>query len=373
MAGPVVRFQAPELPPVADVAAYFGKSEQARWYSNGGPCYGLFIERVEGFLDGDVSCVATANATLALMVGLRALVGDSPSRQLVLMPSFTFAATALAARWAGLTPAFVDVERSSWHLCPEALARGLEARQGEVCAVLACSTFGMPPASEMTRRWELACQQAGVPLLVDSAAGFGAQDEAGRRLGLQGDAEVFSFHATKPFALGEGGLLSTRDPRLRDRVARLANFGFVNGVISDEAGLNAKLAEWPAATGLAVLDRFEEVIETRRGYAHQIMAEFIQNGFRGQAGAAGAVWQFVPLLAPTRKSRDAVLERARATEVEVRSYFSVPLHRMPAFAGHEILGSMACTEELAERVISLPMANDLSAEAIDRITSLAVA
>jgi dTDP-4-amino-4,6-dideoxygalactose transaminase len=374
-AGAVIRFQAPQLPPADAVSAYFALAEERRWYSNRGPCHELLVERLQDHLGGGLQCVPVNNATLGLLVGLRALAGEGDAgRREVLMPSFTFAAAMSAVRWAGFAPVLLDVEPDGWHLDPAALATALEQRGDRVAAVLAASTFGVPPAAATTAAWEAATRAAGVPLLVDSAAGFGAHGPDGRELGGQGDIEVFSFHATKPFAIGEGGLLTTADPELAARATRLANFGFEDGVVRGDVGLNAKLPEWSAATALAVLDGYDGVLAARRERAEALLERITPLGFRRQALSAGAAWQFVPVLAETAALRDAVLARAREDGIEVRTYFDVPLHRMPAFAGAPRVGDLAVTEDLAARVLSLPMANDLSAAAIDAIaTSLAAA
>jgi dTDP-4-amino-4,6-dideoxygalactose transaminase len=365
----MIRFQAPQLPPVDAVAAYYARAESARWYSNRGPCHELLVERLERLLGPGVRCVPVANATLGLMVALRALVGGAPRRREVLMPSFTFAATIDAVLWAGLQPVFVDVEERGWHLDPEALRLALAARGDRVGAVLACSTFGAPPARAQRQAWEQAARDAGVALLVDSAAGFGALDEDGRPLGRQGDAEVFSFHATKPFAVGEGGLVTTTDHELASRMMRLVNFGFEDGVVHDEVGLNAKLPEWSAATALAVLDGYDDVLAGRRATAARMLDGLTRHGYRGQAGTRRAAWQFVPVLAPSAPVRAAALACAGRDDIELRSYFDVPLHRMPAFASAPIAGDLRCTEDLAQRVLSLPMANDLSDADVDAITA----
>lgn len=354
----MIRFQTPQLPPVAAIAAYYARSEEVRWFTNRGPCHELLTERLEARLGPGVHCVPVANATLGLMLGLRALLGARPARREVLLPSFTFAATASAVSWAGLEPVFVDVEPSSWHMDPDALQGALADRAGRVGAVLACSTFGVPPSIAHRKAWERAARDAGAALLVDSAAGFGATGEDGRPLGRQGDAEVFSFHATKPFAIGEGGLLSTTREEVATRAARLANFGFEDGVVHDAPGLNAKLPEWSAATALAVLDRYDDVLRCRRSAAREIVEALAPYGYTGQAGSGGAAWQFVPLLAPSRRVRDTALDVARGRDIELRTYFSVPLHRMPAFASVPAAGRLRRTEDLAARVLSLPMAND---------------
>lgn len=367
----MIRFLMPQLPAASAIERYFDRSRETRWFSNDGPCLRLLVERAERFLGGGVRFVPTANCTLALMLGLRALAGrPQAERSEVVLPSFTFPATVDAVLWCGFTPVFADVDAHSWHLSPDGLAEALAARRGQVAAVLACSTFGCPPPPAVSEAWSRLTSDAGVPLLVDSAAGFGAVDERGVPLGSQGDAEVFSFHATKPLPIGEGGALATRSAELAESVRRLANFGFgPDRVVEAEPGLNAKLDEWHAAAALAGLDSLDDVLAARRTRAAHIRGALEAHGYEFQQGSELGTWQFVPVLAPSASVRDAVLVRAREAEVEVRSYFDPPLHQMTAFAGYPHAGSLAVTESLAKRMLSLPMANDLSADALDRITA----
>ena len=152
----MIRFQAPQIPPAREVEAYFALAEESRWYSNRGPCHELLVERLGRYVGPGVSCIPVANATLGLMVALRALTGTSPRRREVLMPSFTFAAAVNAVLWAGLEPVFVDVEPCSWHLDPAALENALDGRPHTVVAVLAVSTFGTPPPIALRTGWSRA-------------------------------------------------------------------------------------------------------------------------------------------------------------------------------------------------------------------------
>jgi len=365
----MIRFQAPQLPSPSRVARYYEAAEQSRWYSNGGPCHEALSERLERYVGNDVACVPVANATLGLMVALRAVTGQAPTRRLVIMPSFTFVAVVNAVLWAGLQPLFVDVEEGSWHLDVERLEHALDRCAGRVAAVLAASTFGTPPALAHREGWEALARRARVPLVVDSAAGFGAVDELGRPLGHQGDVEIFSFHATKPFAIGEGGAIITTDRSLARRCAALTNFGLRGGTVEEEAGLNAKLAEWPAATALAVLDDYAQIIDSRRSRAERMLAGLESLGYVRQAGSERSVWQFVSVLAPSAEIKESALILARRHEIELRTYFSLPLHRTPAFSDHAVIGGMDRTDDLATRILSLPMANDLPDSSIDAIVA----
>jgi dTDP-4-amino-4,6-dideoxygalactose transaminase len=365
-----IRFLSPRPPSLDAVRPYYLLAETARWYSNGGPCFAAFKDRLEGYVaPGEANAVPLANATLALMLTLRAL---APRREPdhVIMPSFTFAAAPSAAVWCGFRPAFADVEPDSWHLDPESLVRALAGLRGEVAAVIAGSTFGTPPPASIRERWEAACADAGVSLIVDSAAGFGSLGETGRPLGLQGDAEIFSFHATKPFAIGEGGLVSTADADLAGRIESLANFGFDPlREISGPVGLNAKLSELAAAVGLAMLDELDDVLATRRALGDEIRERLEPLGYVFQPGIERSTWQFAPALAPSAVARDRFMDVGRMNGIELRAYYE-PLHRFSAFEG-AWKTPLPVTEALSERAISMPMANDLSEAAVDRIVECA--
>ena len=356
----------------AAIDVYFQRSRDAGWLSNDGPCLRLFGDRLEDWLPNGVSCVPLANGTLALALALKSLTSNrSPEQSEVIMPSFTFAAVANAAHWAGLRPAFVDVDEGSWHAAPAAITSALEERGAQIAAVLVCSTFGTPPAAETTMQWEAEAARFGKPLVVDSAAGFGSESDHGDLLGGQGDAEIFSFHATKTFAVGEGGAVATKDKHLARKVRASANFGFnEDRVVDGEPGINAKMSELTAATGLAVLDQFVEVLERRRATAAKIVGAATSLGFTAQDRAAQSTWQFVPLLAPSSEVRARVLTNARRRSIELRDYFNPPLHAMPAFSGCIQLGSMEVTDRLSQRMLSLPMSNTLTDEQVEVLIKL---
>ena len=210
-----LRYQRPELPPLDDIARYYALSEEARFYANAGPCAQRLSARLAEYV-GDVACVLVGNCTLGLMAALRGSL-----RRAALPPEADRGAVVHLHR-DGLRD-HVGGFRATLrrHRARVVAARrrrpGTRARQvpgggGRRARVLDLRD-GPPPSC--ARRWRSACTDASVPLLIDSAAGFGAIDETGRPLGSQGDTEVFSFHATKPFAIGEGGAVVDSDPRSR--------------------------------------------------------------------------------------------------------------------------------------------------------------
>jgi dTDP-4-amino-4,6-dideoxygalactose transaminase len=356
-----------------EVLAHFRRSEAAGWYSNGGPCAIELTARLEQRLGSGTHAVLVSNATMGLLAALRAACGEpTGARRLILTPSYTFTATACAIEWAGFEPLFVDVDPEHWHIDPEQLEGALDAFGGEIAGVLACATFGVAPPPAVRAAWRAASADRHVPLVIDSAPGFGSVDAHGLPLGGLGDTEVFSFHATKPFAIGEGGMVATPDPELAERMRRLVNFGLAPGTrVSDVAGINAKLSELHAATGLAVLDRFDEVLAGRRRLAGALANATTGCGLGMQTGAFDGTWQFFQALAPTAAARTAALAAARDLDVEVRTLHDPPLHRHPAFARARRYGTLAVTDDLAARSLSLPLANSLPAGAVERIAEVA--
>jgi dTDP-4-amino-4,6-dideoxygalactose transaminase len=365
-----LRYQRPELPSLTEVARYYALSEEARFYSNGGPCYERLSSRLAEYV-GDVACVPVGNCTLGLIAALREICGPAGgARNLIAVPSFTFTATACAIQWAGFVPLFVDIEPDSWQLSPEALREALSRYDGRVAGVMGCSTFGTAAPTVVRDGWHEVCSDSGVPLLIDSAAGFGGVDDQGRPLGAQGDTEVFSFHATKPFAIGEGGAVTTPDPDLARRIGRLINFGIdPDSRTSTTAGLNAKMSELHAATGLAMLDRFQDALNRRRATAERLQDLLSAHPVSYQAGSANSTWQVFQMLVPDPSSRQRALALAATHNIEVRTCFDPPLHRHRAFAGAIVVGDLPVTERIAARTLSLPMANTMGPRQMTRMVT----
>ncbi len=367
----ILRYQRPELPPLSDVARYYALSEDARFYSNGGPCHERLADRLAARV-GEVTCVPVANCTLGLIAALREMCGaPSRRRRLIAVPSLTFTASACAIVLAGYEPLFVDVDVDSWQMDPAGLQDALGRHRGRVAGVMGASTFGTAAPHHVRAGWRSACSAHDVPLVIDSAAGFGATDDDGRPLGAQGETEVFSFHATKPFAIGEGGAITTPDRELGSRLRRFINFGLDPQThTSLFPGLNAKMSELHAATALAMLDRFDELMARRRGTAADLRTALRSDGLTYQQGCERSTWQVLPLLVSGPAERARVLEVADRLRIEVRPGFDPPLHRHPAFAAALLHSTLDVTDQLAARMVCLPMANTLGPRQTTRLVAL---
>jgi len=368
-----IPFQQPELPQVEAIMAHFQRSVDASYFANGGPCARELSTRIEERLGHQAHCVLVSSATTGLMAALRAVCGEPRGRKrLIACPSYTFTATAGAIVWAGFEPLFIDIEPDGYGLDPESLEAALKVRRGRVAGILAASPFGTASDTKLRDAWREIAARHKAPLLIDSAPGFGALDELGEPLGARGDTEVFSFHATKPFAIGEGGAVTTPDPEIAARIGRIVNFGMEPSTrMSTEAGFNGKLSELHAATGLAVLDDFDEILAGRRRLATRVMHAAEPSGLRYQRNAVGSTWQYFQALTPDVATRERILAAAAAAHVDARTLHDPPLHRHPAFAHADRGASMVATTAIAARSISLPLANRLHDAEVSRIGAVA--
>ncbi|KKK55456.1 hypothetical protein LCGC14_3074370, partial [marine sediment metagenome] len=185
-----------------------------RWLTNDGCYVGEFEQKVAEYL-GVKHCIAICNGTIALEIAIRALglTGE------VILPSFTFVATASALRWQGITPVFCDIDYQTYGLDWREIERAITPR---TTGIIGVHVFGRPCATEMLTS---IAKGNGLSLLFDAAHAFGCS-HGGRMIGNFGNAEVFSFHATKFFNTFEGGAIVTNDDELAERVRLMKNFGF---------------------------------------------------------------------------------------------------------------------------------------------------
>ncbi len=252
------RYVIPDMPSADELLPFLRQIDANRWYSNFGPLVSDFEAKLSLYLNthdanpaaGNIFLTALMTCYHALQIGLQ--VFHLPEDANVLVPAVTFPACPLAVRHAGLTPVFADVDPVSWQLTP-AVVR-LACQKMSISAVMPVAVYGVPvPVAE----WDAFMEETGIPVIIDAAAAFEAQPVP------QNCLLAHSFHATKPFAVGEGGILVSRRPEWINEARIISNFGTVNR-ISVRDGSNAKMSEYPAAVGLAQLLRWEGIKKRRR-------------------------------------------------------------------------------------------------------------
>ena len=305
--------------------------------------------------------VAVSSATVGLILVLQAIDPQGP----VLLPSFTFSATAHAARWNGAEIAFADCDPNTWNLRAEDVYE-------KPSVVLGVHVSGVP--CDVTGLGKTALDR-GAFLVFDAAHGSGSLvsvDGRQRPIGGFGLAEVFSLTPTKVMSSAEGGLITTNDTSLAEHLRVARNYGNPGDYDTRFAGLNARLSEPHAALALSSLAHLEQRVAHRSDVArryHEALGALPGIGFQQvPEGARSSYKDFTILLDGDvfGASRDAVVAALTAEGVQTRKYYSPPVHRQRAYAD-VASPDLPVTDRLAEQVISLPIWSHLPLESVDRI------
>jgi dTDP-3-amino-3,4,6-trideoxy-alpha-D-glucose transaminase len=316
-----------------------------------GPNVAAFEAEAAAYL-GTREAIGVANGTDALVLVLDAL-GVGPGDEVV-CPAFTFYATAEAVARRGATPVFADVDAATMNLSPEDVAARIT---GRTKAVLAVHLFGRPaPVAELV--------QLGVPLIEDSAQAFGSPEVA--RTGV---ASTFSFYPTKNlFCLGDGGLISTDDRALGERIRMLRFHGSRDKVDFDLVGYNSRLDELQAAVLRVFLAELDGWVALRREAAARYAELGLGDACDLPEDEPGHVYHLFVCRSPERDRIRAALKEAG---IGSAVYYSTPLHLQPALAslGYRP-GSLPVTEQLAGENFSVPLWAGIDAEAQERVVSV---
>jgi dTDP-4-amino-4,6-dideoxygalactose transaminase len=336
-----------------------------RWLSNNGPLLVEFEQRVASLL-GVRNCVAMCNGTIALEIATRAL----ELRGEVIVPSYTFIATAHALQWQEITPIFADIDPATQNLDPDVVRRMITPR---TTGIIGVHLWGRgAPVAELRS----VAQAHGLRLMFDASHGFGCS-YGGTPLGNFGDCEVFSFHATKFFNTFEGGAVVTNDDRLAEKMRLMRNFGFSGYDRVIYPGTNGKMTEIAAAMGLTNLEDLPDFVAINRRNYHLYRAEI--RGIRGlrllefDEGEQNNFQYIVLDVSPGFPvSRDRLVEIMHAENVLARKYFWPGCHNMEPYRSYYPHAGLVLvnTTRIAERVVVLPTGTTTSVEDIGAITSI---
>jgi dTDP-4-amino-4,6-dideoxygalactose transaminase len=337
-----------------------------RWLTNDGPLVREFEQRVAAYL-GVKHCVTTCNGTIALMLAIRGL--DMKGE--VIIPSFTFVATAHALQWQEITPVFCDIDPNNHNLDPREIERHITPRTTGIMGVhlwgRPCDISGL---EEIARRRNL-------KLLFDASHAFGCSYRGGL-IGRFGDAEVFSFHATKFLNAFEGGAVVTNNDELAKKLRLMRNFGFTGYDAVEYIGTNAKMPEVCAAMGLTGMESVEGFIAVnRRNYF----------AYRARLGSLPGVkfaaynesernnFQYIileidPETCPL--TRDELLATLHAENVLARRYFYPGCHRMEPYKSYFPTAGLSLPEtiRMSGRVLALPTGTAIGTGEIETVADV---
>lgn len=325
-------------------------------YSNSGTLNAQLEAHLAALLHVPEAMTASSG-TAALTLALLAL--DLPPGAEVITTPLTFPATTQAIEAAGLRPVFAAVDPQTLTLDPSALASAITPRTG---AVLAVHLFGVLCDPEIDRL------PGGIPVVYDAAHAFDIGD-TGRQVAARGTLSAFSLHATKLLHTGEGGLVVTGDAGCAERVRRRRNFGLVDDVAVDQ-GLNAKLSEFAAAVGLAVLPGVPREVEIRERHRAQYRALIAASDRVGEhASGHDAALLFQPVrCAPD--DQGALLSDLASVGIVGRRFPALTDPRS-RFRDVPLVGTTAAAlETLASSVIALPLHSSLPSDYFERIAEI---
>lgn len=342
---------------------------RSRWFTNSGPLMRKFQSELQSVLKVK-HCIPICNGTIALELACRAM----DLRGEVIVPSYTFIATAHALQWQRITPVFCELRETDFTIDPHEVERLITPR---TTGIIGVHVYGNPCDHQAM---DSIARKHHLKVIYDAAHAFMNETE-GTPICELGDMSVFSFHATKFFSTFEGGAVATNNDELAEKVRLMMNFGFAGHQKDkvDYIGTNGKMTEICAAMGLAMLDRVEEIRETNR-LNHLAYRDHL-TGIEGirfcepSPGLTTQNWQYVIIRVDpdtyglTRDELVAVLE---AENVLARRYFYPGCHRMEPYL-HEFPDTgrrLPVTDRVAETVISLPTGEAVSKSAIARIAEV---
>jgi dTDP-4-amino-4,6-dideoxygalactose transaminase len=333
-----------------------------RWLSNDGPLVREFEARIAGFI-GVKHCIAMCNATVALEIAIRAL--DLKGE--VIVPSYTFVATAHALQWQEITPVFADMDPQTHNLDPDTIECLITPRTTGILGVhvwgRACDTEALQAIGRKHR----------LKVMYDAAHAFGCSHR-NSMLGNFGECEVFSFHATKFLNSFEGGAVVTNHNELADKMRLMRNFGFRGFDNVGYLGVNGKMTEVCAAMGLTSLEAIDDLIAVNRhnyeAYGRQLQGlpgfSFIHYNPAERNNYQYIVGEIDPDLSPL--DRDELVAVLHAENVLARKYFWPGCHRMEPYRSLQpnAFRLLPETERIAARILLLPtgqaVGNDIIAQ-----------
>ena len=334
-----------------------------KWLTNNGPFVQDFEQAVADYLDVK-HCVAMCNGTVGLEIAVRAL--DLKGE--VIVPAYTFVATAHCLQWQEIRPVFCDIDPATHCLDPEQVERHITPR---TTGILGTQTWGQPCEVDALRQ---IADANGLRLMYDAAHALGCS-YGGTMIGNFGDAEVFSFHATKFVNSFEGGAVTTNDDELAEKMRLMRNFGFEGMDNVNYIGINGKMSEPAAAMGLTSLESIDEFIAVnRRNYEAYRRELDVIPGIKlfTYDDEQRNNYQYIILEVDESEiglTRDQLLQVLLSENVKARRYFYPGVHRMQPYDSYYPNAGMMLpeTEALCDRVLVTPTGTAVDEDDIARI------
>lgn len=339
----------PNLPTAEEVLPCLHRIDQRHWYANFGPLVCEFEEKVLNLFrtsQGEDSLYVTTVSSGTTGLELALTVLDLPPNARILIPAFTFVATATAVVRCGFQPIFADVDKNSWILTPDIAREVLQQKSFE--AIIPVATFGCP---QDVVAWESFYAETGVSVIIDAAGAFGNQNIGKNVL------TVFSLHATKTFGVGEGGIVASGNQEYINIIRELSNFGINKSVdgIRYLKGTNAKMSEYHAAVGLVVLQKWQD----RQVHYQQLYQTYISKiqdfclPIKLQCKPEDGIYATFQVILPEYCDNRLVANNLNAQGIETRFWYTPLVCDHAPFAACQNFG-LTNSRRIVKSIIGLP-------------------
>lgn len=325
----------------------------------------IYVKELEKNISNYVgvkNIVALSSCTSGLILSLQ-LMGLRKKR--VILPSFTFVATANAAYWNDCKIVLADCDSKTFNISPEDVEKKITK---DTAAIMAVHIFGNP--CDIKALQDIA-DDHNVKLLFDSAHAFGASYD-GKKIGGFGDVEVFSCSPTKLFITMEGGIVGTEDDKLAAEMKIARNYGNLPNYLCKIPGLNARMTEINAALGVEMLKDIEEMVANRNNYAalyKKLLGKIPGIKFQELTKGAKHAYKDFGILVDQKEfgvNRDVLYDALTKENVMTKKYFYPPVHKLEAYSGISST-SLPNTERVSNNVLCLPIHSYMEKELIENI------
>jgi dTDP-4-amino-4,6-dideoxygalactose transaminase len=344
----------PFSPPIADYTKLLEGIWERNWFTNNGPLVNELELQLKTYLDLP-HLLYLNNGTIALQIAIKALglKGD------IITTPFSYVATTSSIVWEGCNPIFVDIDKHTLNIDASKIEAAITS---DTSAILATHVYGNPCDIDAIQK---IADKHNLKVIYDAAHCFGTLYK-GKSVFAYGDISTTSFHATKLFHTVEGGAVFTMNPDLLKKMSYLRNFGHNGPEDFAEVGINGKNSEFHAAMGLCNLKYIEDIKLSRKNQSEQYSAILFQNqaiktiqlNDKSQFNFA-----YYPIVLKDGKILNKVIAELEANGVNSRRYFYPSLNTLSIYKGDK----MSVSEDIASRVLCLPLYHSLSKEEIDFI------
>ena len=345
----------PHVPAKKNFDKYINRAFETKILTNSGPLVQELTSRLESYL-GVRNLLLVGNGTLGIQIALK-ILGIAGN---VATTPFSFPATTSSLVWEGCQPVFWDINPDDFNiLVPEQIEGPPELK-----GLLATHVFGCPVDE---RRLDVFRESYGLPVILDAAHAFGVTSKGESILNL-GDISVLSFHATKIFHTVEGGALIISDDDLYERAKKIINFGITLEGQIEEVGINAKMNEFEAAMGLAVLDEIKQILTAYREISLQYdkrLDPILKRQLIPKQ--CGYNYSYFPVCFPDEASLLHALKKLSEKNIFPRRYFAPSLNNVAVYGG-----SVECpvSEDISRRIACLPIYTDLDLSSVKTISDV---